>query len=94
MESLGYMAVYLVNGALPWQKSEKAAESDTVLHMKEDTPLKKLCYGLPIQFEYFLAEVRALAFDETPKYEDYLQYFTVLQMKFSGYSCLDWEEQS
>ncbi len=90
------MAVYLVNGVLPWQKSEseKGVKSCSIQEMKEDIPLKKLCHGLPIQFEFFLAEVRALGFDETPKYEDYLQYFTMLQWKYSGYSSLDWEEQS
>lgn len=88
------MAVYLLNGVLPWQQSERGAKIDSILEIKEDLSLKKLCYGLPIQFEYYLAEVRALDFEETPKYEDYLQYFEALQMKFSGYSCLDWEEQS
>ena len=88
------MAVYLLNGSLPWQHCERTAKSDSVQEIKEELPLKNLCYGLPIQFEFYLAEVRALGFDEAPKYEDYLQYFEVLQMKFSGYSCLDWEEQS
>lgn len=48
MESLGYVLIYLIKGRLPWQELCDNDESDEeVLKCKLNTPIEKLCSGLP-----------------------------------------------
>ncbi|KAL3420388.1 casein kinase i [Phlyctema vagabunda] len=71
LESLGYVLLYFVRGALPWQgsKIEDDKERDEYIKGKKvDTPVEELCHGLPEEFATYLNYTRGLAFDELPDY--------------------------
>jgi serine/threonine protein kinase len=53
LESLGYVLVYLIRGALPWQNTAKGTQKrneDSILQCKVSTSVEKLCTGLPCTF--------------------------------------------
>ena len=53
IEGIGYVVMYLLRGNLPWQhyriinKKDKYAQMQ---QMKEETSLKELCNGYPLEF--------------------------------------------
>lgn len=50
LESLGYVLIYLIRGALPWQKCPKGTQKrreDAILQCKQKISIEKLCTGLP-----------------------------------------------
>ena len=50
LESLGYVLIYLIRGSLPWQRTPKGTQKrkeDAILQSKVNTPIEKLCNGLP-----------------------------------------------
>lgn len=71
LESLGYVLLYFLRGALPWQglrattKEEKYAK---ILQKKRTTTIEVLCKGHPIEFQLYFNYVRSLQFDERPDY--------------------------
>lgn len=71
LESLGYVLVYFLRGALPWQglrantKEEKYAK---ILQKKRTTTIETLCRDLPLEFQLYFNYVRSLQFDERPDY--------------------------
>lgn len=74
LESLGYVAVYLTNGILPWMNiidSNPESKNRKLHSAKLSTSTFKLCTGLPSQFIIYLNYVKSLKFDEVPDY-DYL----------------------
>lgn len=51
MESLGYVMVYMMKGALPWQNQQGATRNDKYEKIKQKklaTPFDVLCRGLPV----------------------------------------------
>ncbi|EAY21427.1 CK1 family protein kinase [Trichomonas vaginalis G3] len=72
MESLGYVWIYLLTGTLPWMGLGAAAERDAkyeqIRKKKETTSIETLCKGLPIEFIEYFEIVRAMKFEEEPKY--------------------------
>ena len=91
MESLGYVWMYLLRGALPWQglpaRTEKE-KMDKILHVKETTRVDILCGGFPSEFGTFLREARALEFKEEPPYARWRAMFRDLYLRL-GY-CYDY----
>ncbi|OHT02123.1 Casein kinase I isoform epsilon [Tritrichomonas foetus] len=85
LESLAYILIYFMKGKLPWQGIEAAnleTLNEKVYHIKKNTQIKQLCYGLPLEFGTFLSSVRNLEYDEEPKYSDYRKMFIDLMLKF------------
>jgi serine/threonine protein kinase len=76
LESLGYVFIYLVKGALPWQsggggrrkRHTSQEKHDAILECKMITSHKTLCADLPHEFVQYFEVVRALGFDEQPDY--------------------------
>ncbi|VDM96225.1 unnamed protein product [Thelazia callipaeda] len=95
LESLAYMFLYFLRGALPWQghsATTKKQKYDKVLEIKLSITVETLCSGLPDEFTIFLNYCRGLEFDEEPNYEHLKCLFRSLfekssyQMDFS----FDW----
>ncbi|ORZ00152.1 kinase-like domain-containing protein [Syncephalastrum racemosum] len=78
LESLAYVLLYFLRGALPWQ-GVKAANSkqkyEKIGEIKRTTSVEKLCAGFPMEFAIFLHYARKLRFDDTPDYEFCMQTF-------------------
>lgn len=87
LESLGYMFVYFLKGILPWQKSKAVTKKEKfkkIMQKKLETPLEKLCEGLPSEFITYFTHCRNLKFDERPNYSYLKDLFRELMKKF-GY---------
>ncbi|EDQ90308.1 uncharacterized protein MONBRDRAFT_16552 [Monosiga brevicollis MX1] len=72
MESLGYVLLYFLRGALPWQgikAKTKKQKYEKIMEKKIATPIKELCDGFPSEFESYLSYCRALHFEEQPEYD-------------------------
>eukprot|EP00826_Nyctotherus_ovalis_P000647 TRINITY_DN10002_c0_g1_i3.p1 TRINITY_DN10002_c0_g1~~TRINITY_DN10002_c0_g1_i3.p1 ORF type:complete len:270 (-),score=51.38 TRINITY_DN10002_c0_g1_i3:565-1374(-) len=79
LESLCYVLVYLLKGELPWQRLDKLGEKendDEILRCKVNTPIEKLCSGLPCicfahvlaAFRIYLHKVKEMKFGQKPDY--------------------------
>ena len=71
LESLAYAIIYLVKGQLPWQGiavRPGQVHYDEVLKLKQETPAKILCKGLPQPFIKFIRHIRSLGFEDEPDY--------------------------
>ncbi|KAF8326267.1 kinase-like domain-containing protein [Amanita rubescens] len=74
LESLAYVLIYFLRGALPWQGLSDATTAkqqayDRIMEMKiEACENDTLCRHLPSEFSIFLNYIRALRFDDEPDY--------------------------
>ena len=71
MESLGYVLMYFLRGALPWQGLKAATKKqkyDRIMEKKMTTPTEFLCRGFPNEFAIYLNYCRSLRFDDKPDY--------------------------
>ncbi|KAK3067665.1 hypothetical protein LTS18_000987, partial [Coniosporium uncinatum] len=71
MESLGYVLIYFLRGALPWQglKADNQVQKDgLILEKKRSAVAKELYEDLPAEFEQYFRHVQSLCIDEKPKY--------------------------
>ena len=71
LESLAYVLMYFLRGALPWQGLKAATKKqkyDRIMEKKTTTPTDLLCRGFPNEFGIFLNYTRALRFDDKPDY--------------------------
>lgn len=77
LESLGYVLAYLHRGTLPWITT--SAENDPsykmILDIKSKTSIESLFDGLPIEFIEYFETVRAMGFEEKPKYSALREMF-------------------
>lgn len=95
MESIGYVLIFLMRGALPWQGitaangSEKCAK---IAERKIGTPTDSLCAGLPCEFAAYMKEVKALKFQDEPEYAKYRKMFSDLMARngFVNDSVYEW----
>jgi len=72
LESLGYVLLYFLKGALPWQglaAKTKKEKYDKIKAKKGQTTMDVLCKGLPVEFEKYMKYCRDLAFEERPDYK-------------------------
>lgn len=71
LESIGYVLLYFLRGALPWQglraKTRQKHYNLICQHKQSYTP-EILCEGLPHEFLLYFHHVRNLRFDEQPDY--------------------------
>ena len=99
LESIAYVLIRFLKGALPWQgfKVKSAEErNEKITQMKIQTSPEILCAGLPKEFKTFIEVVRRMRFDETPKYHWVRQIFNSLFVK-KGYvydGLFDWDEEA
>jgi len=71
MESLGYVLIYFLRGALPWQglKADNQAQKDgLILENKQSAVAKELYEDLPAEFGQYFRHVQSLCIAEKPKY--------------------------
>lgn len=81
LESLAYVLIYFLRGALPWQNLRDATHKQTyhrILESKKTVSTDVVCRGLPNEFGTFLNHSRALRFDENPNYAYLHQIFREL----------------
>jgi hypothetical protein len=65
------------------------------MQIKIDTPIDKLCAGLPTEFATYLAYTRGLRFEEEPDY-NYCRHLFQEAMRTHGYTfdlAFDWIEE-
>ncbi|KAF5840880.1 putative casein kinase [Dunaliella salina] len=71
LESLGYVFLYFLRGALPWQglqANTKKQKYEKISDKKMKTPPEVLCKGMPSEFVAYFTYVRALHYEEKPDY--------------------------
>jgi casein kinase I homolog HRR25 len=95
LESLGYIMIYFLRGALPWDdvKKTKGLENvDSVLKRKENIEVQDLCHGLPDEFVTYFNNIRTNPFSAKPGYAYFRRIFRNLY-KREGYeydNVFDW----
>lgn len=98
LESLAYVLMYFLKGALPWQGLKAATKKqkyDRIMEKKMTTPTDLLCRGFPNEFGIFLNYCRALRFDDKPDYSYLRKLFRDLFVR-EGYQydyVFDWSVQ-
>lgn len=98
LESLAYVLMYFLRGALPWQGLKAATKKqkyDRIMEKKMTTPTDILCRGFPTEFGIFLNYTRALRFDDKPDYSYLRKLFRDLFVR-EGYQydyVFDWSVQ-
>ena len=78
MESIGYVAIYLARGLLPWQGQKGGNKQDKyekIKLTKMNTSVEALCRTFPEEFKRYMISVRNLKFTEEPNYEIYRNMF-------------------
>jgi hypothetical protein len=87
MESLGYILIYFLKGALPWQglkANTKKLKYDAIMEKKISTSASELCKGLPKEFTNYLDYCRKLRFEDKPDYQELRRMFRNLFIR-QGY---------
>jgi casein kinase I family protein HRR25 len=98
LESLAYVLMYFLRGALPWQGLKAATKKqkyDRIMEKKMTTPTDLLCRGFPSEFGIFLNYTRALRFDDKPDYSYLRKLFRDLFVRegFQYDYMFDWSVQ-
>lgn len=98
LESLAYVLMYFLRGALPWQGLKAATKKqkyDRIMEKKMTTPTDLLCRGFPHEFGIFLNYTRALRFDDKPDYSYLRKLFRDLFVRegFQYDYVFDWSVQ-
>jgi casein kinase I homolog HRR25 len=98
LESLAYVLMYFLRGALPWQGLKAATKKqkyDRIMEKKMTTPTDLLCRGFPSEFGIFLNYCRALRFDDKPDYSYLRKLFRDLFVRegFQYDYVFDWSVQ-
>ena len=96
LESVSYVAVYLIKGELPWQgvkgktKEERYAK---ILEMKRRMNEDDICNGIDgKEVKEFIKYVRGLGYEEEPEYEKWINVFKdVLERRFKWKEEFDYE---
>jgi casein kinase 1 len=71
LESLGYVIMYFLRGALPWQGLKAATKKlkyEKISERKMSTPIEVLCKGFPQEFVTYFQVCRSLRFEDKPDY--------------------------
>lgn len=95
LESLGYVIMYFLRGALPWQGLKAATKKlkyEKISERKMSTPIEVLCKGFPQEFVTYFQVCRSLRFEDKPDYNYLRNMFRDLFYR-EGYSydyVFDW----
>lgn len=87
LESLGYVWMYFLRGALPWQGMRGATKAERYQNIKKQKKLisdEELCKGFPHEFLMYFCYIRKLEFNSTPDYK-YLHTLFVNAYRRKGY---------
>ena len=71
LESLAYMLIYFIKGALPWENNDiknKEERIKKIIEMKKNMGLEILCEKLPEEIRLFISYTKNLKFEEEPEY--------------------------
>jgi serine/threonine protein kinase len=71
LEGIGYVLMYFLRGALPWQGVDTRNREEKykrIYEIKMGTPLDELCKGFPEEFSIYLNYCKALKFEDLPDY--------------------------
>ncbi|KAI5510971.1 protein kinase protein [Trichomonas vaginalis G3] len=71
LESLGYVWLYFLRGALPWQglpARTTKQKYEKILKVKIETSLEDLCQGFPEEFVTYFKTIREMKFADDPDY--------------------------
>ena len=71
LEAIGYVIMYFLRGALPWQginTRNREEKYKKIMEKKMSTSLEELCQGFPIEFMTFINYCKALKFEDRPDY--------------------------
>lgn len=101
LEGLGYVLIYLLKGALPWQglqAKDNKEKYEKIKHRKQSIPIDTLCEELPCEFAMYLKYCRTLRFDENPSYNHLRRLFNILfkekeYVLDGGYDWVDLKDQ-
>lgn len=83
LEAIGFVCIYFLNGALPWQNVDaenKILRNQKIQEMKK-MRISKLCEGHPKAFAEFFQRVRSLLFAQRPDYDGLRALFITLAHK-------------
>jgi serine/threonine protein kinase len=83
LESVGYVLISFLKGALPWQGLDHNQEEnyEQLSRVKIETSQEVLCEGLPTPFLTYMHRVRNLRYDERPPYQFLRALFITLMVK-------------
>jgi len=71
IEALGYIMIYFLRGALPWQGmviNDPKKKYDKIKKLKYDIKIEDLCAGLPGECIKFIQYARDMKFEDRPDY--------------------------
>jgi serine/threonine protein kinase len=88
LEAIGYVLIYFLRGALPWQglpANTQREKLEAILRVKEAVAVDELCDGTPREFAEYLLLVRSLDFTDVPPYAEYRRMFREL---FIRHGCI------
>lgn len=97
LESIGYMCVFLMKGALPWQSiktKDKKEKHKALYKYKAAVNLEQLCADLPKEFAKYLEVVRSLEYEDEPPYDDLIDMFKKLAKNINPMGVFDWENKA
>lgn len=78
MVAIGYMMLYFLRGALPWQGLNAQGREEKykkIMESKMTTPIDELCDGAPEEFIKYFRYLSTLDFEDKPDYEFCRQMF-------------------
>lgn len=81
LESLGYIFIHLLKGALPWESTSgenKEKKYENIVELKQTTSILELCSEIPLEFAVYLTYCRNLNYDSKPDYNYLRTLFTNL----------------
>lgn len=90
LEALGFMAIFLIEGSLPWQKikiTDKKMKHKELYKQKSKVDFESLCQNVPRYFLKYFEKVRALEFKTEPPYQDLIDLMQVMAV---CYDQVDW----
>lgn len=86
LESLGYVLMYFLRGALPWQNLKAVNKKDKyqrIMEKKMSTPVEQLCKNQPSQFVSYFNYVKNLKFEDKPDYSFLRKLFKDIMKQFN-----------
>ena len=86
LESVGYILLYFLKGALPWQGlagKNKNEKYDRIKEKKIQTTISEVTRGAPEEFTKYLQYCRNMQFEEKPDYNYLRQLFKSIMSKHS-----------
>jgi serine/threonine protein kinase len=91
LESLAYVLIYFLWGALPWQGLR--VEGQDILKGKRGITTLDAFHALPLEFRMFFDHCRSLSFDGKPDYDQFYRLFDSLLVKqgFQSDMAFDWD---